>query len=45
MVNFPMESVFAESGKDVHLNGFVIAAKNAGKTFLKGDYRTIKNTI
>src|SRR5574344_1678516 len=45
MFYLPIYPVFTESGKDIHLNCFIIAAENTCKTFLEFNYSTIKDTI
>src|SRR5690606_27109155 len=45
MINVPIDSIFAKTNKNIHLNRFVIASKNTGKAISKRNNRTIKNTV
>jgi len=45
MFDVPMNTVFAESCKDIHLHGFVIATEYSGEPVFKRYYGTVKDAV
>ena len=45
MINIPVNAIFAETGKNIHLHRFIVAAEYSGKTVSKGNDGTIENTV
>ena len=45
VIDVPVDAVLAESGKDIHLHGLVVATENACETIFKGYYGTVENAV
>ena len=45
VVDVPVNTILAETGKDIHLHGFVIATENASEAVFKRYYGTIENAV
>ena len=45
MIDFPVNTVFTEAGKDIHLYSFVVATENSGITILERNNGTVEDTV
>ena len=45
MLDIPVNAVFTESGKDIHLHSLVVATENSGIATVERHHGTIENTI
>ena len=45
VIDVPVDAILAESCKDVHLHGLVVATENACETIFKGYYGTVENAV
>ena len=45
MFDVPVNTVFAESCKDIHLHGFVIATEHSGEPVFKRYYGTVEDAV